>query len=72
MTRLDPARLPVQVASVVEETVDLFKAQVPPGVSVTLRIDAPDAVVLGDPNLDLRGALIDNLTQRTRRRMGLS
>ncbi|RQN37530.1 PAS domain-containing sensor histidine kinase [Paraburkholderia tropica] len=43
------ARLPVQVASVVEETVDLFKAQVPPGVSVTLRIDAPDAVVLGDP-----------------------
>ncbi|PVX70732.1 ATP-binding protein [Paraburkholderia unamae] len=43
------ARLPVHVASVVEETVDLFKAQVPRGVRIALRIDAPDAVVQGDP-----------------------
>ncbi|MEX3904332.1 ATP-binding protein [Paraburkholderia sp. BR14319] len=43
------ARLPVHVEPVLVETVDLFKASLPPEVQVALRLDAPQAYVLGDP-----------------------
>ncbi|PMS19784.1 hypothetical protein C0Z18_13255 [Trinickia dabaoshanensis] len=43
------ARLPVHVEQVLVETVELFKASLPPEVSVTLELGAPQAYVLGDP-----------------------
>ncbi|MBB3261652.1 signal transduction histidine kinase/CheY-like chemotaxis protein [Paraburkholderia bannensis] len=43
------ARLPVHVESVLVETVELFKASLPPAMEVVLQLDAPQAYVLGDP-----------------------
>ncbi|WP_429485976.1 ATP-binding protein [Paraburkholderia youngii] len=43
------ARLPVHVEPVLLETVELFKASLPPEVKVMLRLNAPEAYVLGDP-----------------------
>jgi len=43
------ARLPVHVEPVLVETVELFKASLPPEVQVALQLDAPQAYVLGDP-----------------------
>ncbi len=43
------ARLPVQVAPIITETVELLKASLPPEISVKLQIDAPNSYVLGDP-----------------------
>jgi signal transduction histidine kinase/ActR/RegA family two-component response regulator len=43
------ARLPVHVEQVLVETVELFKASLPPEVTVVLELGAPQAYVLGDP-----------------------
>ncbi|HTR08313.1 MAG TPA: ATP-binding protein [Paraburkholderia sp.] len=43
------ARLPVHVEPVLVETVELFKASLPPEVKVILQLDAPQAYVVGDP-----------------------
>ncbi len=42
------AREPVDVAAVVQETVDLLRGDLASGVALTLRCDAPRACVLGD------------------------
>jgi len=41
-------RVPVNVQSVVEETLELLEASLPPGIDIEIRLEAGDAAVTGD------------------------
>jgi signal transduction histidine kinase len=42
-------RGPINVQAVIDETLDLIAASLPPGVSLTKRLEAGDAAIVGDP-----------------------